>query len=170
MRLGAGDFALTLALRRALQLRHVDFLGPPERPSCKRRAPVVDHSPSPILGSERLIWPFGICRFGRTKPIFSIPFKELHFRRRKVSDEFTVPLCRLHHRELHRSRHEPLWWKKFGIDAIKIAAQLWDRTRSFRPSETGTPGRPTGQCICPCRTSTPRTGWAANSRRTAAMR
>ncbi len=82
MRLGAGDFALTLALRRALQLRHVDFLGPPERPSCKRRAPVVDHSPSPILGSERLIWPFGICRFGRTKPIFSIPFKELHFRHR----------------------------------------------------------------------------------------
>src|SRR5262249_733335 len=30
---------------------------------------------------------------------------------RKVSDEFTVPLCRLHHRELHRSRNEPLWWK-----------------------------------------------------------
>jgi len=49
---------------------------------------------------------------------------------RKVSDEFTVPLCRLHHRELHRSRNESLWWKKFGIDPIKIAAQLWDRTRS----------------------------------------
>jgi hypothetical protein len=28
-------------------------------------------------GSERLIWPFG-----RTKPIFSIPFKELHFEHR----------------------------------------------------------------------------------------
>src|SRR2546430_10779583 len=25
---------------------------------------------------------------------------------RKVSDEFTVPLCRLYHRELHRSRDE----------------------------------------------------------------
>jgi hypothetical protein len=58
---------------------------------------------------------------------------------RKVSDEFTVPLCRLHHRELHRSRNESLWWKKLGIDPIKIAAQLWDRTRSFRPPETGTP-------------------------------
>jgi hypothetical protein len=58
---------------------------------------------------------------------------------RKVSDEFTVPLCRLHHRELHRSRNESLWWKKFGLDPIKIAAQLWDRTRSFRPPETGTP-------------------------------
>jgi hypothetical protein len=58
---------------------------------------------------------------------------------RKVSDEFTVPLCRLHHRELHRSRNESFWWKKLGIDPIKIAAQLWDRTRSFRPPETGTP-------------------------------
>jgi hypothetical protein len=57
---------------------------------------------------------------------------------RKVSDEFTVPLCRLHHRELHRSRNESLWWKNLGIDPIKIAAQLWDRTRSFRPLETGT--------------------------------
>jgi hypothetical protein len=57
---------------------------------------------------------------------------------RKASDEFTVPLCRLHHRELHRWRNESLWWKKFGIDPIKIAAQLWDRTRSFHPPETGT--------------------------------
>src|SRR5262245_16506797 len=58
---------------------------------------------------------------------------------RKVSDEFTVPLCRLHHRELHRSRNEPLWWKKLGIEPLKIAAQLWNRTRSFHPLETGTP-------------------------------
>jgi len=58
---------------------------------------------------------------------------------RRVSDEFTVPLCRLHHRELHCSRNESFWWKKLGIDPIKIAAQLWDRTRSFRPRETGTP-------------------------------
>src|SRR5947209_6659659 len=58
---------------------------------------------------------------------------------RKVSDEFTVPLCRVHHRELHRSRNETLWWKKLGIDPIKIAGQLWDRTRSRRLPETGTP-------------------------------
>ena len=66
---------------------------------------------------------------------------------RKVSDEFTVPLCRLHHRELHRSRSEPLWWKKLGIDPIKIAAQLWDRTRSFRPPETGTPVAPPASAL-----------------------
>jgi hypothetical protein len=49
---------------------------------------------------------------------------------RKVSDEFTVPLCRLHHRELHRARNEAGWWAKLGIDAIAIARKLWNETRS----------------------------------------
>jgi ERF superfamily protein len=48
---------------------------------------------------------------------------------RKVSDEFTVPLCRLHHRELHRSRNEPLWWKTARIDPLPIARELWGATR-----------------------------------------
>ena len=29
---------------------------------------------------------------------------------RKVSDRFTVPICRLHHRELHRKGNERAWW------------------------------------------------------------
>src|SRR5262249_23448334 len=36
---------------------------------------------------------------------------------RKVSDEFTVPLCRGHHREVHRCGDEAGWWNKAGIDA-----------------------------------------------------
>jgi hypothetical protein len=48
---------------------------------------------------------------------------------RKVSDEFTVPLCRLHHRELHRSRNERLWWNTARIDPIQIARELWEATR-----------------------------------------
>jgi hypothetical protein len=35
---------------------------------------------------------------------------------RKVSDEFTVPLCRGHHREIHRCGNEVAWWKKLGVD------------------------------------------------------
>ena len=35
---------------------------------------------------------------------------------RRVSDEFTVPLCRSHHRALHRRGNEPEWWKENGID------------------------------------------------------
>jgi hypothetical protein len=47
---------------------------------------------------------------------------------RKVSDEFTVPLCRGHHRELHRSSDETAWWQKVGIDVVVIARGLWLNT------------------------------------------
>ena len=44
---------------------------------------------------------------------------------RKVSDEFTVPLCRGHHREVHRGGDEAAWWKKAGIDPTVPARALW---------------------------------------------
>jgi hypothetical protein len=48
----------------------------------------------------------------------------------KVSDEFTVPLCRAHHRELHRAGNEVNWWKARGIDPMDAARRLWVETRS----------------------------------------
>ena len=48
---------------------------------------------------------------------------------RKVSDECVAPLCRTHHREVHRVGDEWAWWKQAGIDPIKIARQLWKKTR-----------------------------------------
>jgi hypothetical protein len=48
---------------------------------------------------------------------------------RKVSDEFVAPLCRTHHREVHRVGDERAWWKQAGIDPIKVARQLWRKTR-----------------------------------------
>jgi ERF superfamily len=47
---------------------------------------------------------------------------------RKVSDEFTVPLCRGHHRELHRCGDEAAWWRKAGIDPTIAARLLWLKT------------------------------------------
>ena len=44
---------------------------------------------------------------------------------RKVSDEFTVPLCRGHHRELHRYGDELAWWQKIGINPGPAARALW---------------------------------------------
>ena len=44
---------------------------------------------------------------------------------RRVSDEFTVPLCRLHHRELHRKGDEAAWWQANKIDPIPFALRLW---------------------------------------------
>ena len=43
---------------------------------------------------------------------------------RKVSDEFTVPVCRTHHRELHTHGDERLWWKRLDIDPLPVAAEL----------------------------------------------
>jgi hypothetical protein len=51
---------------------------------------------------------------------------------RKVSDEFTVPLCRIHHREVHRGANEPAWWNRFGVDPYLVAAALWAQTRPVR--------------------------------------
>ena len=45
---------------------------------------------------------------------------------RKVSDEFTVPLCRKHHRELHRHGNEASWWANMQVAPIPIANELWD--------------------------------------------
>ena len=57
-----------------------------------------------------------------------LKFAEQRAMGRKVSDKFTVPICRLHHRELHRRGDERIWWEKQGLDPLPIAASLWKRT------------------------------------------
>jgi hypothetical protein len=47
---------------------------------------------------------------------------------RKVSDEFTVPLCRGHHREIHRCGDEAAWWRNAGVDPTVTARALWLET------------------------------------------
>jgi ERF superfamily len=47
---------------------------------------------------------------------------------RKVSDEFTVPLCRGHHREAHHCGDEAAWWRNFGVDPTIAARALWLET------------------------------------------
>jgi len=72
---------------------------------------------------------------------------------RKVSDEFAVPLCRGHHRAVHRSRDERAWWRQAGIDPVKFARRLWKETHGMehrrsqrpaihRPREAAAPTEP----------------------------
>jgi hypothetical protein len=56
----------------------------------------------------------------------------------KVSDEFAVPLCRGHHRELHRAGDEARWWTTTGVDAIGIARKLWIETHPIQISVSAT--------------------------------
>jgi hypothetical protein len=69
---------------------------------------------------------------------------------RKASDEFAVPLCRSHHRAVHRAGDEQAWWKAAGIDPVKIARQLWRQTRLHGlqdPHPAGLAPRPETQSI-----------------------
>ena len=63
-----------------------------------------------------------------------IKFAEQRAMARKVSDRFTVPICRLHHRELHRRGDERAWWQKQGIDPLALAASLWAKTHTSAPA------------------------------------
>ena len=51
----------------------------------------------------------------------------------KVSDEFTVPLCAIHHSENHTTGDERRWWQERKIDPLTVAAELWSKSR---PHET----------------------------------
>ena len=51
---------------------------------------------------------------------------------RKVSDEFTVPLCRGHHREVHQCGDEAAWWGNKAVDPTVAARSLWLESHSPR--------------------------------------
>ncbi len=51
---------------------------------------------------------------------------------RKVSDEFTVPLCRAHHRDNHRYGDEVAWWSRRAIDPVESSRQFWTSTRHIQ--------------------------------------
>jgi hypothetical protein len=77
-------------------------------------------------------------------------FAQLRGLGQKVSDEFTVPLCRVHHRELHRAGKEVDWWTKIAIEPLAIARELWliTRHRSGTTSFQQTFQDPSWNCAC----------------------
>ena len=64
---------------------------------------------------------------------------------RKASDQFAVPLCRIHHRLVHQVGNEAAWWKESGIDPIEVARRLWGRTRRAEGREGGALSGPAEQ-------------------------
>jgi hypothetical protein len=82
------------------------------------------------------------CKFVATQPCVvcgRTPSEAHHIRfaqpralGRKVSDEYTVPVCRLHHRELHRYGDEASWWAAVSIDPVQIALSLWRHRYKIR--------------------------------------
>ena len=97
------------------------------------------------------------CKFVATQPCVvcgRTPTEAHHIRfaqpralNRKVSDEYTVPVCRVHHRELHRYGDETSWWAGVSIDPLPIALELWRRSRSAESPKTQSPAQDEGQEI-----------------------
>jgi hypothetical protein len=81
-----------------------------------------------------IVQPCVVC--GRTPAeAHHIRFAQPRALNRKVSDEYTVPVCRLHHRELHRYGDEASWWAGVNIDPLPIALELWRSSRSAQLSQ-----------------------------------
>jgi hypothetical protein len=107
---------------------------PEDRGKKRRRAAAIDKSvlslPAPRRIRDRdhvrLVakQPCLICG-RRPADAHHLRFAQSRTLGRKVSDEFTVPLCRGHHREIHRCGNEAAWWTKVGIDPAVPARALW---------------------------------------------
>jgi hypothetical protein len=83
---------------RIRSARHMAFVGSLACCVCRRHEPQVHHL---TCGPE-----------GKARGL-------------KASDSFTVPLCRLHHDELHARGDERAWWLARGIDPLALAARIW---------------------------------------------
>jgi hypothetical protein len=57
-----------------------------------------------------------------------------------VSDEFTVPLCAIHHSENHTTGDERRWWQERELDPLPVAHRLWQESHAAAsaPNPTGT--------------------------------
>jgi hypothetical protein len=62
----------------------------------------------------------------------------------KVSDEWTVPLCGIHHRALHDDGAEEKWWESHRIDAMAEAEKLWRESHGEQLAEAAAELQPTG--------------------------
>jgi ERF superfamily len=128
-----------------------------DRGKKRRRAAVIDKSALSLPASRRIRnrdhvrlvakQPCLIC--GRCPAdAHHLRFAQPRALGHKVSDEFTVPLCRSHHREAHRCGDEAAWWKKAGIDPTAPARVLWLESHPLPRASgesSGTPDRPNHQ-------------------------
>ena len=118
----------------------------PERPAGQSDGGAFAQTPEKTLGSRRRLPGKTIrlrdkehCKFVARQACVvcgRAPAEAHHLRfaqpralGRKVSDEYTVPVCRLHHRELHRYGDEASWWAGVNVDPVPIALEFWRRSR-----------------------------------------
>jgi hypothetical protein len=130
-------------LERLYQQR-LEQLQPPAAPVIE--TPAVDKSeltiatPKRVRDGAHLVFiaslPCLICGRAPTQA-HHLRFAQSRAMGSKVSDEWTVPLCLLHHRALHDVGSEKDWWKDQRIDARAEAQRLW--AQGHAKAETNVP-------------------------------
>jgi hypothetical protein len=126
---------LTEQTQSAAQIEVADPPTNPEPLVTPRNKPVRRRSKAHLrfVGNQ----PCVICERGACDA-HHLKFAEPRALGRKVSDEFTVPLCRLHHQELHRHGNEAAWWADMNVAPIPIAKELWDTSPVRSANATST--------------------------------
>ena len=127
-------FAAKLAVAQAQSAKSDEVLSEPSLAEQTSAAAQIDKSvlvfPEPRRVRDRdhirhvIKQPCLVCGRRPSDP-HHLRFAQSRALGRKVSDEFTVPLCRGHHRELHRHGDETGWWQKLGLDPTSAARALW---------------------------------------------
>ena len=117
--------------------------GDPDRPGGIEKSVVVTSKLRRYRNPEHLRYvaqqPCLICGRKQSDP-HHLRYLQPRALSRKASDEFAVPLCRSHHRAVHRAGDEQAWWKAAGIDPVRVARHLWRQTRLDDPQEPDQPG------------------------------
>jgi hypothetical protein len=144
-------FQARLAVLFAKPLNEIPQPDEPEHPlprQRKRRKSVIDKSvlampvPRRIRDREHVKsvakQPCLVCG-RRPADAHHLKFAQSRALGRKVSDEFTVPLCRGHHREVHHCGDEAAWWNKAGIDPTVTARALWLQTHPLSQAANSPP-------------------------------
>ena len=140
-----------LQLSSSVELRAQEPAGRTPRVGCVDKSQLVHPEPRRFRDKEHVKFvakqPCLVCG-RRPSDAHHLRFAQHRALGRKVSDEFTVPLCRGHHREVHHCGDEAAWWMKAGIDPTVPARALWLETHplpraSHKTDLDGTTALPT---------------------------
>jgi len=92
-------------------------------------------SPKRIRAPEHLKWVVTLpCLICQRQPSDAHHLKRVqpNAMGRKPGDQWVVPLCRIHHRDLHDAGDETQWWENRNINGSEHAMSLWENSKTLR--------------------------------------
>jgi hypothetical protein len=123
----------------AEDLNSIELVRPSEEAESRPAALAIPKEPARKRSKAHLLFVRGQpCLVCKQSPCDAhhLRFAQSRALGRKVSDEFTVPVCRSHHTDLHRHGNERAWWANLQIEPLAIARELWATSPAHGTSAT----------------------------------